>query len=266
MPHVLHYLDLALMQSNKDARRLIQLGIRASKVKVTGNVKFDQDFGESDLTRELRGRFAISKDAPLIVAASTHAPEESLILQAFKETWKNSIDKLPRLLIAPRHPERFDEVAELIKKTGFAWARRSEKFSEQDKLAEIILLDSIGELRAVFPLAEIVFVGGSLIPHGGQNVLEPAAAQKAIVTGFYTMNFEAVVRELLKQNAIVQLPRLDEKEASKKLVKVFLQLLNDEEKREKLAGNAFAVVQKNRGASRKSVAHLKAFLEAGENL
>jgi len=268
IPHVLHYVDLALMQTHKDADRLMRLGICDHKVKITGNVKFDQDFNktESHLTEKLRERFNVSKDAPLIIAASTHAPEESLILQAFKETRKNSPDRLPRLLIAPRHPERFKEVAELIKETGFKWSRHSEKIFEKDKLAAIILLDSIGELRDALPLAEIVFVGGSLIPHGGQNVLEPATAQKAIVTGFYTENFEAIVKEFIKQNAIIQLPKLSEREASKRLAEVFLQLLQDAEQREKLAENAFAVIRKNQGASRKTIEHLKSFLLTRENL
>jgi len=268
MPRVLHYVDLALMQGQKDAKRLMRLGIRGSKVKVTGNIKFDQSFdeAESDLTRDLRERFNISKDAPLIIAASTHAPEESLILQAFKETRKNSKDKLPRLLIAPRHPERFKEVAALIKETGFNWVKRSEKHSERDESAEIILLDTIGELRAVFSLADIVFVGGSLIPHGGQNVLEPAAARKAIVTGFYTMNFEAIVGEFVKQNALIKLSKSSEREVSNELAEIFMQLLQDSEQREQLANNAFAVVQKNRGASRKTIAYLKEFLQSDGNL
>jgi len=265
---VLQYVDLALMQTDNDAKRLMRLGIRGDKVKITGNVKFDRDFDEpeSDLTEQLRERFAISKDAPLIIAASTHAPEESLILKAFKETRKNSLDKMPRLLIAPRHPERFKEVAELIKGTGFTWSKRSQQMSEKDKHAEVVLLDSIGELHAIFPLAEIVFVGGSLIPHGGQNILEPASAQRAIVTGFFTMNFEAIVKEFLEQNAIIQLPKLDDRESSKKLAEVFLQLLENAEVREKLASNAFAVVQKNRGASRKTIAHLESFLRTSETL
>ncbi len=154
------------------------------------------------MTKLLRRRFGFTADAPLIIAASTHAPEEIWILQAFKNVWKNSESSLPRLLIAPRHPERFAEVEKLIRESGFDWAKRSEKASGRDETAEIILLDSIGELRAAFPLAEIVFVGGSLIPHGGQNVLEPASARKAIMTGFYTTNFEAITKEFLKQEAI----------------------------------------------------------------
>jgi 3-deoxy-D-manno-octulosonic-acid transferase len=265
MQRVLHYIDLTLMQGRGDAKRLIELGIRSSKVKITGNVKFDQSFEESDSTAEFRRRFAVSENSPLIIAASTHAPEESLILQAFKDVWKNSQDALPRLLIAPRHPERFEEVAELIKKSGFDWARRSEKESSRDKTAEIILLDSIGELRAAYPLAEIVFVGGSLIPHGGQSVLEPAIARNAIVTGFYTTNFADIVKEFLKQEAIIQLPELDEKKVSAKLAEVFRELLQNAETRRKLSVNALGVMQENRGASRKTIENLKPLLENPKN-
>ena len=263
MQRVLRNVDLALMQGNKDAQRIVQLGIRSGKVKVTGNIKFDQNFDEieNQLTKEFRQRFAISQSAPLIVAASTHAPEERWILQAFKEIWKNSKDNLPRLLIAPRHPERFAEVAQFIKESGFDWARRSEAVSARDKTAEIILLDSIGELRAVLPLAEIVFVGGSLIPHGGQNVLEPAIAQKAIVTGFYTMNFAEIVKVFLEQNALVQLPALEESEVSKKIVEVFAELLQNSERRQILGENAFLIMQKNRGATVKTLEYLKPFLQ-----
>jgi 3-deoxy-D-manno-octulosonic-acid transferase len=254
---VLSYVDLALMQANADAKRFMSLGIHPTKVKVTGNIKFDQNFETSELTDILRERFAVTKDAPLIVAASTHAPEERWILAVFKKLWKDSTENLPRLLIVPRHPERFAEVAELIKETGFDWVRRSENPSERDKKAEIILLDSIGELRAVYPVAEIVFVGGSLIPHGGQSILEPAVAAKAIVTGFYTMNFDAAVKEFLDQNALIQLPETNEQLIVEDLSKVFAELLKDAGKRTELSKNALEVMQKNRGATSKTIESLK---------
>ena len=264
MRRVLHHIDLALMQSSVDAKRLLGLGSRNTKVKVTGNIKFDQSFDEteSELTRQVRERFAISKDAPLIVAASTHAPEERLILEAFKETWKNSKTTMPRLLIAPRHPERFPEVEDLIKASGFDWAKRSEEASSRDESAEVILFDSIGELRAVYPLAELVFVGGSLIPHGGQNVLEAAINERAIITGFYTMNFAEIVKEFLAQDALIQLPKLAEKEIPDALARVFSELLQDAARREKLAKNAFDVMKKNRGATEKTIEYIKSFLIA----
>lgn len=268
MCRVLHYVDAALMQGQADARRVGQLGIRADKIKVTGNVKFDQnlDDAKSDLTDELRNRFDVTEDAPLIIAASTHAPEERWILEAFKTVYKSSTAKLPRLLIAPRHPERFAEVERLIKETGFDWAKRSEAASNRDKQAEIILLDSIGELRAAYPLAEIVLVGGSLVPHGGQSILEPAIAGKPIVTGFYTMNFEAAVAEFLNNDALVQLPKLGEAEIAEKLAETFSTLLRDDEKRALLGRNAVVVMQTNRGATGKTVEYLKPFFSVEGDL
>jgi 3-deoxy-D-manno-octulosonic-acid transferase len=268
MQWVLHYVDLALMQGNQDAKRIAQLGIRAAKIKVTGNIKYDLQFdeAESELTRLFRRRFDFTENTPLIVAASTHAPEEAWILQAFKTIWKNSEANLPRLLIAPRHPERFPEVEKLIRDSGFDWAKRSEKASARDQTAEVVLLDSIGELRSAFPLAEIVFVGGSLIPHGGQNVLEPASARKAIITGFYTTNFEAITREFLEQEAIVQLPKLDGEQVSKNLAESISNLLKDEELRRTLADNAYDVMRRNRGATEKTVEYLRPLLEIRTNL
>jgi 3-deoxy-D-manno-octulosonic-acid transferase len=256
------------MQGNEDAKRISQLGIRAGKIKITGNIKYDLQFdeAESELTKQFRRRFGFAKDAPLIVAASTHAPEEDWILQAFKTVWKNSEGNLPRLLIAPRHPERFAEVEKLLKESGFDWAKRSEKPSDRDKTAEIILLDSIGELRAAFPLAEIVFVGGSLVPHGGQNILEPANARKAIMTGFYTANFETITKEFLEQNALVQLPKLDGKQVSESLAESLSNLLNDAELRQTLADNAYDVMRRNRGATEKTIEFLKPLLEIRNDL
>ncbi|MDQ6788857.1 MAG: 3-deoxy-D-manno-octulosonic acid transferase [Acidobacteriota bacterium] len=269
MSRVLHYVDLALMQDGADAKRIAQLGIRTSKVKVTGNIKFDQDFeaGESETTEEFRRRFGITKDAPLVVAASTHAPEEAIIIEAFKEVWKNSkAENLPRLLLAPRHPERFMEAAVVAKNSGFDWVLRSEEESGRDKAAEVILLDSIGELRSVFPLAEIVFVGGSLIPHGGQNILEPAMERKAIVTGFYTMNFAEIVKEFALHDALVQLPKLEQSKTPAHLAKVFSDLLQDAERRKTLGENAFSIIQKNRGATEKTLKLLEPFLRIDSNV
>ena len=263
MKRVLGYLDLALMQEKADATRLMSLGISVSKVRVTGNLKFDHELDEDEdsLTREFRKRFGITPDAPLIIAASTHSPEESWILDAFKLVWKSFGQNLPRLMIAPRHPDRFAEVAELIKKTGFTWVKRSEKESSRDKTAEVILLDSIGELRAAYPLAEIVFVGGSLIPHGGQSIFEPAAAGRAIITGPNTANFEAAVKEFLGKEALIQLSPVPEKDIIYQLVKAVSKLLSDRQKRETLGANALDVMKNNRGAVSKTIEYITPLLE-----
>ena len=259
---VFNHIQMALMQDKDDAKRLLDIGIRPHKIKLTGNIKFDRVTDHSDdlLTDYFRERFDVSEAAPLIVAASTHENEERWILEAFRIMWEKSPEKLPRLLIAPRHPERFDEVYELIKKSGFEWTRRTDPVSTRDKVAEIILLDSIGEMQAVFPLAETVFVGGSLIPHGGQNILEPALSGNAIVTGFYTSNFESIVKEFLEKNSIIQLPELGETEIPAKLAEVFTELLENERKREILRHNSRVVVKQNVGAVEKTLEHLEPYL------
>lgn len=263
MRRVLRYLDLALMQTNSDAQRLLRLGINANKVRVTGNMKYDQPAiaEKSEILEHFGERFDISNEKPLIVAASTHAPEEKLILDAFIKIRNSCEENKPRLLLAPRHPERFDEVETLVKSKNLTLVRRSSPLALNDASADVILLDSIGELRQIFPLAEIVFVGGSLIPHGGQNILEPAAARKAIVTGFYTMNFSEIIDRFEKNEAVIRLPELEENEIVEKLADVFDELLRDENKRQKLAENAFQMMEKNRGATEKTMKFLNPVLK-----
>jgi 3-deoxy-D-manno-octulosonic-acid transferase len=250
------------MQGKADATRLMSLGIRAGKVKVTGNLKFDHDLdvSENKVTEILRERFAITDASPLIIAASTHAPEESWILDAFKEIRRSAGDNSPRLMIAPRHPERFAEVAELIKRSGFSWARRSEPGLPSDEETDVILLDSIGQLRAAYPLAQLVFVGGSLVKHGGQSIFEPAAAGRAIITGPHTANFEAAVKEFLAQQALVQLPEVPNTEIVPLLAKTFNELLSDDKRRNALGEAALGVMQQNRGAVERTLEYLEPLL------
>ena len=265
---VLNYLDLALVQTAEDAKRLLRLGIRKNKLKITGNFKFDQkkERDEKQLTAYFRERFELKKESPLIVAASTHSPEEKWLIEAFEKVYKSDVGNLPRLMLVPRHPERFDEVEELLQKTSFKWVKRTSPLSLDDGTADIILLDSIGELRSVMPLAEIVFVGGSLIPHGGQNILEPALEKKTIVTGNYMMNFSAMAQEFTEREAFIQLPKLKEDAIPVKLAEVFTELLEDEKLKNKLAANAFKVMQKNRGATGKTLNFLKPFLQVQSNV
>jgi 3-deoxy-D-manno-octulosonic-acid transferase len=263
---ILSYPDVALMQENADAQRMMSLGMRAGKVKVTGNMKFDHSIvdDENVLTVAFRKRFAINQKAPLVVAASTHSPEEARILEAFRQVRKTPGTNPPRLMIVPRHPERFDAVAAEISKTGFSCARRSEEESPRDKTAEVILLDSIGELRAVYPLAEIVFVGGSLIPHGGQSIFEPAAAGKPIITGPHTSNFEAAVEEFLANDALIQLNDVSDERIVPELVAAFSKLLSDQRRRNTLGDNAREVIVRNRGAVNRTMQYLAPLFESAK--
>ena len=237
---VLMDVDLAVMQTEADADRIIGLGLDPGKVSVTGNLKFEQTSAVSDtgLTEAFRNRFGISDDEILILAASTHEPEESLVIDALDGRLGSSC----RLMIAPRHPERFEHVAKMIDARSFPFVRRSSPATGADKTAHIILLDTIGELRSAYPLADIVFVGGSLIPHGGQSVIEPAACGKAIVTGPFTANFDSVVKQFLESAAIHQIKESDATGMAERLQKEFTHLLEDKGRRDELGRNAAAVV------------------------
>lgn len=155
---VLSHLSMAVMQSEADAKRLAALGLNANKLFTAGNLKFDSDSTSStaEATEMFRERFGFRETEPLILAASTHSPEEKIILESFQTLRKQG---KVRLMIAPRRPERFQEVANLLASSGLKWARRTDPAQPGDSSAEVVLLDTIGELPAVYSLATVVFVG-----------------------------------------------------------------------------------------------------------
>ncbi len=257
-------LALAVMQTEADAERIRALGLASERARVSGNIKFDADAGtgEQAVTIELRERFAFDETRPLIVAASTHAPEEAITLDAFQKTCA-ALDshRRPRLLIAPRHPERFNEIAALLEASGLRWARRSNPPGGSDHACDVVLLDSIGELRGVYPLAALVFVGGSIAPTGGHNVLEPAAAARCIITGAHTFNFSSIMRDFLERDALIQLPALADADAPAALAQIFRELLNTDERRRRTGERARAALEESRGATDATIKLLAPLLE-----
>jgi 3-deoxy-D-manno-octulosonic-acid transferase len=271
MGRILQDLSFAAMQSEADAARMRELGMSPERVRVTGNLKFDSTANHADLVaRALRERFGLTDNQQLIVAASTHAPEEGIVLAAFQRLKEILGSEPVRLLIAPRHPERFAEVAALIEATPLAWARRSAAQKDSDPASDVILLDSIGELRAVFSLAEIAFIGGSIAPQGGHNVLEPAVHGVCVITGAHTSNFAAINKELLAHDALVQLPDVSNAEAAGELATAFAQLLQDKSRCREIGQRAMSVCERNRGATERSLAIIADLLQsrvsAGESL
>ena len=262
---VVSNLTIALMQSEADGERLHQLGFPSERIHVLGNLKFDsaEMTVKEDLTSELRERFGLEGDAALILAASTHEPEERLLVEAFKRVI-NSESRRVRLLIAPRHPERFEEVASLLRNSELVWARRSDPATGSDPDCQVILLDSIGELRSIYSLADIVFVGGSIAPRGGHNMIEPAVAGACVVIGAHTKNFAAITKAFLDGDALVQLPELSFDEAPARLAAVFNELLSDEQRRFQIAARGAAICERNRGATDRTVQMLAGILAARE--
>lgn len=261
MTRVLTSLNLAIMQTEADARRLRALGMNADKILVAGNMKFDAGTlpATDALTSEFRERFKFTEDAPLILAASTHDPEEVIILNSLRQVISRSELK-PRLMIAPRHPERFAEVVDLLKASGLRWARRTVAPDASDGQAEVILLDSIGELHSVYSLASIVFVGGSIARTGGHNILEPAAVGVAVIVGSHTYNFQSIVETFVNAGAIVQLQPMSDSAAIVELANVISELLADPTSRRELGTRARNLVNENRGATERTLESLSSML------
>lgn len=249
---VLESLSVAVMQSETDAQRLEALGMPGDRIRTAGNLKFDAGavVMTGEKTAAIRERFGLDEARPIILAASTHAPEEKVLIESFKQIRRS---QTVRLILAPRHPERFAEVASLIQNSGLSWARRTDAPAATDTQASVILLDTIGELPAVYSLATVVFVGGSIVDRGGHNVLEPAAAGVPVVTGAHTHNFHAIVGLLNEQNALVQLPPLEGDAASNQLTAVFTDLLTNPERRTEVATRATQLIATNQGAADRTI-------------
>lgn len=243
---VLSELDLLLMQSEAYAERARQIGAPADRVRVSGTMKYDVD---PPRTPESLARL-VAPDGPLWVAGSTMAGEEEMVLRAYAEA-RSRVPGL-RLLLAPRHPERAGQVAALLEAASLRFSRRSAL--EGPWSGDVLLLDTLGELAALYPLASVVFVGGSLVPTGGHNVLEPAVAGKAVVVGPYMENFRDVAEAFLREDALVQVP------SAEALGPVVGELLQDDSRREGLAARARALVERNRGAVRRTVDALAGLL------
>jgi 3-deoxy-D-manno-octulosonic-acid transferase len=265
MTRVLSSLSLAIMQTEADAERLRALGMDASKTFIFGNMKFDAGtMPETDsLTTAFRERFKLDA-SPLILAASTHESEETILLNSFRQVSSRSETK-PRLMIAPRHPERFAEVADLLRTAGLHWVRRTADPEPGDGQAEVILLDSIGELRSVYSLASIVFVGGSIARTGGHNVLEPAAVGVAVIVGFHTYNFQSIMETFSEAGAIVQLQPRSDSATIIELGNAISELLSNPARRREIGALAQRLVTENRGATERTLRAIDSMIASTPN-
>jgi 3-deoxy-D-manno-octulosonic-acid transferase len=248
---VLDDVDRFCMQSEESARRLIDLGADPSRVTVTGSLKFDSlEIPMPTSHGRPRDRvlrfFRISANRPVIVAGSTMRGEEAAILRAFARVKTTMVSAM--LVLAPRQPERFGEVERLAREAGFVATRRSELPIDAEPRADVVVLDTIGELAQLYQLATAVFVGGSLVDHGGHNILEPAIFGKPIVFGPHMQNFTEIAEAFVTNGAAVQL------ETERDLEEALLGLLSDPVRRARLGAAARALVEANRGAKEKTLA------------
>ena len=271
---VLRKITLFLMQTEADRDRIVSLGADISKVKVAGNVKFDNNLSltiSEQEKRDISSGLNLKEGERLFVCGSTHPGEEEIIISSYLKL-KNRYKDL-RLLIAPRHIERAAEVENIVKEHGLAPVRISQLKSSTiydiqraaarisaAKLAsaaekvrrhttyEIFILDAIGQLKNFYSIADVVFIGGSLVKKGGQNMIEPAAFARPILFGPHTFNFRDIVSAFLREEAAIV---VKDEGALEKTVSM---LLEDPAWCRRLGHNAKQLVEANKGASEKTLA------------
>jgi 3-deoxy-D-manno-octulosonic-acid transferase len=242
---VLQNVDLLLAQSEEDARRLREIGAEARRVHVAGNLKFDVAPPKSSAAvQEIGTSLRAGGAAPVIVCGSTLEGEEELVLRAFSAV----LGQHPKaaLILAPRHPERFPQVADLVKGTGLALRRRSERNAAIGIAGSVLLLDTMGELAAVYQLGDVAFVGGSLVPRGGHNIVEPAHYGIATLVGPHTHNFRDMV-EIFRRADALRVVTADT------LTAELLRLLADDGERKALGERARQVAGTNQGSTERTV-------------
>jgi len=197
---VLQNVDLFLVQTDTDAHRLEDIGADPQRVQVAGNLKFDVEApAVPSVVASLRSAFLQSGAGPVVVCGSTADGEEPVLIQAFV----NVLASHPRavMVLAPRHPERFGAVAQLLEQLGIRHWKRS-LWSGEAISGGVLLLDTVGELASLYSLADVAFVGGSLVPRGGHNIIEPAQHGVAIITGNHTENFRDIVGLFQSRDAV----------------------------------------------------------------
>ncbi|MDD3375406.1 MAG: 3-deoxy-D-manno-octulosonic acid transferase [Candidatus Omnitrophica bacterium] len=239
---ILNYFSFFCMQSNLDADRIKELGACSERVKVVGNMKFDDILDEHQ--KELSNSI-LDESEELFVAGSTHPGEEEIVLDIFKRIEKR-FENL-RLIIAPRHPERTGEIIDLVEKKGFKAIKFSQVYDLIIDQQTVVVVDTIGHLRSLYRLAKVVFVGKSLTAQGGHNIIEPAYFEKPIIVGPYMQNFKDITALFLQNNAIVQVK--DKTEFAKELER----LLEDPVCCEEQGRRAREVIEQYQGASEKTL-------------
>jgi 3-deoxy-D-manno-octulosonic-acid transferase len=248
---VLQRVDLFLTQTAEDARRLVEIGAPPELVRATGNLKFDVPAPAAPpIIASLRAAFQQTQTGPVIVCGSTVEGEEPLLLQAFI----NILASHPRavMVLAPRHPERFGEVAELLNQLGIRFWRRS-LWGGDPILGGVLLIDTIGELAALYALADVACVGGSLVPRGGHNIIEPALHGVPIVVGNHTENFRDIVSLFQSRDAVRVVGPAE-------LPLVLMDLISNPAERAELGRRAAETIRAQMGATQRTMQALETLL------
>ena len=244
---VLRHVDLILAQSEKDRERMIAIGSDAARVEVGGNLKYDFQASDALVPDAVRRFLTQCQPGPLIIAGSTREEEERPVVEAFQEVAERYEKAL--LIVAPRHPRRFEEAEAALVASGLPVVRRSalNSLSAGVELPAVLLLDSLGELSSLYALADVVFVGGSLNGWGGHNVLEPASSGRPVVVGPAMQNFAEIAETLLSERGMIRIGGQEELGAA------LLDLLRDREAALAIGERGRRVAEAQRGATARAI-------------
>lgn len=245
---VLQSLHFIAAQTEDDRQRFKQLGADIKNVHAIGNLKYEISLPTSLIEQANAMRALWGSHRPIWVAASTHEGEEAIILNASRQVRSACPDLL--LIIVPRHPERFDKVTALSQRGGFKTLRRSEHRPCPSDV-QVLVVDTMGELPLFYATSDVAFVGGSLVPVGGHNILEPAALGRPIITGPHYFNFNDITKQFIKADAALLINNTEE------LAETVISLLNNSQQRAKMGETALKIMANSHGASKRLVNLIK---------
>jgi 3-deoxy-D-manno-octulosonic-acid transferase len=256
LKNILRNVDLFLAQTAEDASRLREIGAAADRVQVSGNLKFDVSAPEPPpIVASLRSNFQQAGAGPVMVFGSTAEGEEELLLRAFENVLASYSRAV--MILAPRRPERFGEVGQLLEQMGIRFWRRS-MWSGDPIVGGVFLIDTIGELASLYALADVAFVGGSLVPRGGHNIIEPSQHGVATMVGNHTENFRDIVNLFQGQNAVRVVGPAE-------FPLVLMGLLSNDDERIALGRRGAETLRSQMGATEKTLQALEQFLEASSS-
>ncbi|HLX73847.1 MAG TPA: 3-deoxy-D-manno-octulosonic acid transferase [Terriglobales bacterium] len=252
LARVLQNVDLLLAQTDQDRERLLAIGAPAERTRVAGNLKFDASPPQPPaIVQQLQSAIALAEASPVIVAGSTMEGEEPLLLRAFETVL--ALHPRAVMILAPRHPERFNHVASMISDLGIRFWRRSEWQPSRSIAGRVFLLDTIGELASLYALAIVAFVGGSLVERGGHNILEAAQYGVPVLVGPHTENFRDIVNLFLQAGAARVVGPAE-------LPLVLRELVENEAERKLMGMRALETLQAHRGATERTLRALEELL------
>jgi 3-deoxy-D-manno-octulosonic-acid transferase len=257
-------ISLFLMQTEEDRKRIIEIGGEPQKTRTTGNLKFDQTFPSvtQEATAEIAKTLGLHGTEKILIAGSTHSGEEEILVSLYKEL--RGMTPHLVLVLAPRHLERLEEVEGILRKESIPWSRKTALSlgagqPSDRKAPGVILLDTMGELMSIYSLGTLVFVGGSLVPIGGHNPLEPLFFKKCVLFGPHMFNFLEISNRLIEAGGAIQVSGKEDLFAQLK------RLLIDEVAREEVGKKGHQFLQRHQGAAERMIEEIRPFLDKMRN-